>query len=369
MLHEPLPERHARPSNPLASASRAVLAFHANDQHFPDGDADRIRFIENDRTTGNMLEARFPELDTIINPVFVDTRNARETYVRSWINGDKDISGDPTVKTFMLSIEYGSIKKGNKGKLPPFPEPGPPVKLGNGYGICNMKTGVKRVSYIHYIGSKIPRCISKHVELEHVHIESLSVKKIENLEKLVNLKELDLNGTRIAKIENLDKNVNLESLDLRYSNVAKIENLGKNVDLEELILSDTSVAKIENLDTNVKLRELDLSGTPVSKIENLDKNVNLKELDLSNTSVTKIENLDTNVKLRILDLSNTNVSKIENLGKNVNLEELLLSDTHVAKIENLGKNVKLGYLNLRNTPVTDDEKRAFDDERNLNIVY
>ncbi len=303
------PENTVHPSNPLSSRSRAVVTLHAANNHFPDGERDKIRLLDNERAMGSDLERDFPVLRETTRPVLARPWTAREAVVKEWVAGDRAVKGnDGTVETFRKSVASGSVlgktPRGVRSLL------GPPLtKLEDGYEICTKTRDVTEINFKGKEIDKIPRCMSKYT----------------------NLKTLYLYETQVNKIENLDKNVNLQKLDLGYTPVSKIENLDKNVNLEWLFLNDTRVSKIDNLDKNMKLRWLFLKRTSVSKIENLNKLVNLKGLNLSGTSVSKIENLDTNVNLERLDLDRTRVSKIENLDTLVNLKVLYLGYTRVSK--------------------------------------
>jgi len=113
-LHEAA-ERHARPSNPLASPSRAVISLHAGRWIYPDGDDDRARALENGKTPWHAIESSFPSLVAGKQPVLVDERVAREAVVNAWIGNDKRVDGgDPTVVAIACSVQNWSKKSVGK---------------------------------------------------------------------------------------------------------------------------------------------------------------------------------------------------------------------------------------------------------------
>jgi hypothetical protein len=319
-----------KPSNPLSAKSRAVISLHGKYRYFPEGNADKVRYLDNGKATRKDKELRVPSIISVSFPVMVRYDTARQVLLTAFVTGNRVVTGAPNVDVFSRSISCKSVSDDLSSDVSRLFPPWSGDCNSGGHQICSFDKSKSRFYGRDDSSIKmIPACISNLVKLEH----------------------LDLSDTSVSKIEGLENNVKLERLDLYGTGIKKIEGLEKNVELKELYLTRTGVSKIENLENNVNLNGLSLSKTDVSKIEGLENNVELKKLYLTRTGVSKIENLENNVKLELLDLSKTNVSKIEGLGNNIKLDWFKLSNTGVRKIEGLGKNVNLKRLSLSRTGV------------------
>ena len=281
------PESFAKPSSPLSSKSRAVIAFHAKHGYFPDGDRDKIRYLDNMNLMIHDLESRIPLVTDLDLPVFVRDETSRAEVVNDWIDGNRETEDRGNVSVFSNSIAC----KSTRGKLQGIIEDAISPWIGEchgGYWICK-KTADEEIGSGDHGVKQIPGCVSRFKNATSLYLKNTSIDKIENLDELIGLKKIQLENTGITRIENLDKNVNLLELSLRNTGVSKIENLENNTKLRVLNLYNTKVKRIENLERNAKLRVLNLRGTGVKEIENLDENTNLKVLNLKNTSIPRNE--------------------------------------------------------------------------------
>jgi hypothetical protein len=323
-----------KPTNPLTGKARSVISVHEKHQLFPDGNADKVRYFDNERIIRKNAELWLPYISSIDLPVIVRTDTARDVLLNAFVTGNRVVTGAPNVDVFSRSISCKSVSKNLRLDVSRL---FPSWKGGcddSGHRICSFDKSKIRFDGSHdYSIKMIPSCIEQLVNLEELYLGNTGVRKIENLEKNLNLNWLSLYGTGVKKIEGLENNVKLEDLALAGTDVSEIEGLENNVNLRWLGLSDTGVKKIEGLGNNVSLKELDLSDTGVKKIEGLGNNGKLEDLFLANTGVKKIEGLKNNVKLKWLDLTRTGIKKIEGLGKNVNLNLLNLYGTDVSESE------------------------------------
>ncbi len=98
-----------QPSNPFQSRSRAVLSMLGTNGHFPDGERDKIRLLDNERAMGSDLERDFPVLKEKKRPVLVRSWTGREVVVNDWVSRDKHVDfNSPVINTIARSIKCNS---------------------------------------------------------------------------------------------------------------------------------------------------------------------------------------------------------------------------------------------------------------------
>jgi Leucine-rich repeat (LRR) protein len=259
-------ENVVKPTNPLTAKAQTVISVYAKHHGFPDGDADKVRYFDNERTIRMDTEHRVPRITSNDLPVLVRDDTAREVLLNAFITGNRVVTGDPNVDVFSRSISCNSVF-GNLSSdvLKLFPDWSGDCNS-DGHQICSFDKS-KRTFDGSYDSSikMIPSCIKQFVKLENLYLNRTGVSKIEGLENNINLEWLVLGGTGVSKIEGLENNVKLRWLYLNKTNVSKIEGLENNVKLKWLDLTRTMIKKIEGLENNVNLNRLDLGGTGVSK--------------------------------------------------------------------------------------------------------
>jgi hypothetical protein len=303
-------ETFVKPTNPITAKARAVISVHAKHRHFPDEDADKVRYLENERIIRKDAEQQLPSVTSVDFPLIVRTGTARDVLSNAYVTGNRDVTGRPNINVFSRSISCKSVAKDLSSDVGKLFQDWSGGCDGGGHQICSLDKSKRTFNGNRDSSIKIiPSCIKRLVKLKRLYLSDTGVSKIEGLEKNVKLNEFVLSETGVSKIEGLEKNVNLNVLSLSGTGVSKIEGLENNGKLKLLYLSNTGIKKIEGLEKNVNLKELFLNNTIVSKIEGLENNVKLNELVLGGTGVSKIEGLENNVNLEFLDLFNTGVSK------------------------------------------------------------
>jgi hypothetical protein len=102
-------ENAVKPSNPLTARARAVISLHAKHRLFPEGNADKVRYFDNERTIRKDTEIRLPRITSIDFPVLVRDDTAREVFLTAFITGDRDVTGGPNVDVFSRSFSCNSV--------------------------------------------------------------------------------------------------------------------------------------------------------------------------------------------------------------------------------------------------------------------
>ncbi len=306
-------ERTIRPSNALSSTSLAVLSLHASNGYFPDGDADKIRLLDNPRWQSR-IDTDLPALFSTNDPVLVTGKLLREVLASRFVDHDHfvDEHGDPLISTVVKSASYRSTSPGERDVEK---DVSPVIIINRArsaifttvYDICNAdRTREEIYTFAPMTARKLPACLGNFKRLNVLDMsDKSSISKIENVDGLKKLEYLSLSNNDIHDMNGIENVVTLKTLALQNSKVSKIDGLDTLVDLRTLNLNGTRVSKIENLGKLENLKRVHLSNTNVGKIENVEKNKKLEELYLVDTNVSKIENLDTNVNLKVLDVRNT----------------------------------------------------------------
>ena len=271
------PSKLVRPSNPLRSSSSAVLSFHSRIGYFPDGDKDKIRFLDNVNSSIALMDVDVPEIYTTGNPIYLRDDTTRRIIVEAYIDNDRDLASSNMVELVSKSKCCKSVngKLGNNvvGMIPAFHG-----DCDGAHEICNKKTGYEMDFFSMNI-TMIPLCIEKHAGVRELKLLYNQIGKIEVLDKLVNLELLDLESNRIGRIEGLDSIANLKRLDLTDNQIRWIEGLDALVNLERLYLGENQIGKLEGLDNLVNLKKLNVDSNFIEHLDGLDTLVNLKDLD------------------------------------------------------------------------------------------
>jgi hypothetical protein len=102
-------ENVVKPSNPITSKARSVISVHGKHQRFPDGNADKVRYFDNEKATIKNTEIRLPRITSNDFPVLVRYDTAREVFLTAFIAGNRSVTGAPNVDVFSRSISCKSV--------------------------------------------------------------------------------------------------------------------------------------------------------------------------------------------------------------------------------------------------------------------
>jgi hypothetical protein len=187
--------RFIRPGNSLASRSTAVHSLLAPKKWFPDGDMDKIRFIENCRMPVTR-ERWFPSIREQTESIKITDNVFREILMKNWIlNGRKiDENKDRMTWVARTSIINGAGTISRSLKLKLLKDDG--IKLWfksgkhpdlQGYP-CNKKNikhmkdrNIKGIN-LSQESRKIPLCLCNLDFLTFIDVRTSKIKKVEGLE-------------------------------------------------------------------------------------------------------------------------------------------------------------------------------------------
>eukprot|EP00817_Percolomonadidae_sp_ATCC50343_P006469 CAMPEP_0117419046 /NCGR_PEP_ID=MMETSP0758-20121206/704_1 /TAXON_ID=63605 /ORGANISM="Percolomonas cosmopolitus, Strain AE-1 (ATCC 50343)" /LENGTH=1291 /DNA_ID=CAMNT_0005199911 /DNA_START=513 /DNA_END=4388 /DNA_ORIENTATION=- len=196
-----------------------------------------------------------------------------------------------------------------------------------------------------------------------LNLESLRLRRIQQLENLTQLKRISFASNEISRIEGLTECMKLQELNLEDNRIIRLEGLSSLLSLRKLEIGKNKIAKLENLDLLRRLSQLSIEDNEIETLAGISKLMNLMELYVGNNKIKnlkEIHHLKKLPKLIILDLSgnelclekNYRLYCIYNLRKLKVLDGISIDSTEIskAKSEFSGKvtvdvlNEKIGAL-------------------------
>jgi hypothetical protein len=213
-----------KPSNPLTAKARSVISLHDNHKRFPEGDTDKVRYLDNERVMRKDAEHWLLRIKSIDLPVLVRDGTAREVLLNAFVTGNRVVTGASNVDVFSRSIFCNSVSDDLFSEAINLFPPWSGDCNSGGHRICSLDKSKSTFDGIYDSTIKmIPSCIANLVNLELLKLSYTGVSKIEGLESNVNLEELALSSSAVSKIEGLENNGKLKFLDLSNTNVGKID--------------------------------------------------------------------------------------------------------------------------------------------------
>jgi hypothetical protein len=332
---------------------------------YPEGDHDKIRFMDNFTAKRNAIESWIPGIESDDNPVHVSPNTAREVLSNAWIDDDRVINtSSKNVGIFVKSEESNSSTGKDTReffdafgvKIPRGQHLGMPVY--SPFEACYYRDEESNYGYLsvnlpsHLAFNKIPGCM-RGSKIRTLYYRNIN--RIENLDGMDNMEKFMTEKGGMTRIEGFDNPGNITELTISDTPMDKIQGLDEMKNLKELRLANNNIAKIEGLDRLRNLVTLTLDNNKIAKMEGLGHLRNLETLSLSHFNKTggveKIEGLGRLRNLRTLDLSDNNIKKIGNLGKNIDLEEIYLSGNSIKRIDGISGLRNLKELHLRNNKI------------------
>jgi hypothetical protein len=171
-------ENVIKPTNPITARARSVISVHAKHRRFPDGDADKVRYFDNERAIRKDSEQWFPRIKSLDLPVLVRTSTARNVILNAFVVGDRIVTGAPNVDVFSRSISCNSVAKDLRPDVSRLFPPWAGDCNNGGYRICSFDKSKSTFNGNRDSSIKmIPSCIANLINLNKLDLARTGVSK------------------------------------------------------------------------------------------------------------------------------------------------------------------------------------------------
>jgi Leucine-rich repeat (LRR) protein len=226
--------------------------------------------------------------------------------------------------------------------------------------------GLEQLTLMHPIGTPIPDCFGKFINLEELTITGFEKRNYNNkttnkekqvvafpasIWKLKNLKKISINDMLFDNLGVISEELpNLKHISFHRGTMKELNNGIKNwTGVEQLLMENCNLTTVsKELSLLSTLKRLELGNNSISNLPAIDKLGYLTSFRLSNNQLTALpDGIEKCRSLEILEVDNNSIEKIPNSEDWFYLSSLSLSNNLIKTIpKSIGKWINLTSINL-----------------------